>query len=102
MLSKVIAFILPEDTRGRKISKNVIGLGLLQGIGLLTSYLLVPLTIDYVSSSQYGIWLTISSIVSWFALLDVGLGTGLRNKLTEALANGDTVLAKKYVRPISH
>ena len=97
MLSKVIAFILPEDTRGRKISKNVIGLGLLQGIGLLTSYLLVPLTIDYVSSSQYGIWLTISSIVSWFALLDVGLGTGLRNKLTEALANGDTVLAKKYV-----
>lgn len=97
MLNKLKNFILPEDNRGRKIGKNVIWLGFLQGISILTSFLLVPLTIGYISASQYGIWLTVSSIVGWFALIDIGLGAGLRNRLTEALAKDNILLAKKYV-----
>ena len=88
---------LAKDSRGRKVQKNILGLVVLQGISVLTSFLLVPLTIDYVSASEYGIWLTISSIIGWFALVDIGLGSGLRNKLAEALAKNDILLAKKYV-----
>ena len=88
---------LAKDSRGRKVQKNILGLAVLQGISVLTSFLLVPLTIDYVSASEYGIWLTISSIIGWFALVDIGLGSGLRNKLAEALAKNDILLAKKYV-----
>ena len=88
---------LAKDTRGRKVQKNILVIIILQGINILTSFLLVPLTIDYVSASEYGIWLTISSIVGWFSLVDIGMGSGLKNKLTEALAKNDTVLAKKYV-----
>lgn len=98
MAFKIIEFILPKsDSRGRKIGKNVILLGLFQSISIVSSFLLVPMTINYVSTSQYGVWLTISSIVGWFSLVDIGLGAGLRNKLTEALAKNDNVLAKKYV-----
>ena len=88
---------LTKDSRERKVQKNILGLAVLQGISVLTSFLLVPLTIDYVSASEYGIWLTISSIIGWFALVDIGLGSGLRNKLAEALAKNDILLAKKYV-----
>lgn len=88
---------ISKDSRGRKVQKNILGLAILQGISVLTSFLLVPLTIDYVSASEYGIWLTISSIIGWFALVDIGLGSGLRNKLAEALAKNDILLAKKYV-----
>ena len=98
MAFKIIEFILPKsDNRGRKIGKNVILLGLFQSISIISSFLLVPMTIDYISTSQYGVWLTISSIIGWFSLVDIGLGAGLRNRLTESLAKNDTALAKKYV-----
>ncbi len=64
-------------------------------IGL--SYLLVPLTINYLNIEQYGIWMTLLSIMSWVAFFDIGLGHGLRNKLTESLALNNTKLARVYV-----
>lgn len=64
-------------------------------IGL--SFLLVPLTINYLDIEQYGIWMTLLSIMSWIAFFNIGLGNGLRNKLAEALAVNDVKLAKTYV-----
>lgn len=89
--------IVASDSRTKEISKNILGLGCLQVINILVSFMLVPIVMNFVTPSQYGIWLTISSIISWLSLLDVGLGTGMKNKLTEALANNDIKLAKEYV-----
>jgi len=58
---------------------------------------LVPITLNYLSTQKYGIWLTLTSIVAWFNLFDVGLGHGLRNRLAEALARDDRDLARTYV-----
>ncbi|MCS2596252.1 hypothetical protein NXV87_10025 [Bacteroides fragilis] len=46
---------------------------------------------------EYGLWLTISSILLWIDYFDIGLGNGLRNKLSEALVAKDMELAKEYV-----
>jgi O-antigen/teichoic acid export membrane protein len=59
--------------------------------------LIVPLTINYVNVSQYGIWLTLSSIVGWFSFFDIGFTKGLRNKFAEAKAQGNNDLAQIYV-----
>jgi len=64
-------------------------------IGL--NYLLVPLTINYLNIEQYGIWMTLLSIMSWVGFFDIGLGHGLRNKLAEAISTNNTKLAKTYV-----
>ena len=64
---------------------------------ILTALLIVPMTINYVNSTQYGIWLTLSSIIGWVSFFDLGLGNGLRNRFAEAKAKGDTVLARQYV-----
>jgi O-antigen/teichoic acid export membrane protein len=64
-------------------------------IGL--SYLLVPLTINYLNIEQYGIWMTLLSIMSWVGFFDIGLGHGLRNKLAEAVSINDIKLAKTCV-----
>lgn len=83
--------------RTRKAQFNTV-LGLLvKGGGMLISLLLVPLTIDYLSKETYGTWLTISSIVTMLTFLDIGVGNGLRNKFSEAVANQDTTLARAYV-----
>ena len=58
---------------------------------------MVPIAINYVNVSQYGIWLTLSSIVVWFSFFDIGLTQGLRNKFAAAVAKGDHELARVYV-----
>ncbi|MDE5975352.1 MAG: hypothetical protein K2G69_02250, partial [Muribaculaceae bacterium] len=57
---------------------------LVKGISILTSFLLVPLTLGYLRPVEYGIWMTLSSILVWINYFDIGLGNGLRNKLAEA------------------
>jgi O-antigen/teichoic acid export membrane protein len=39
----------------------------------------------------------LSSIVGWFSFFDIGLTQGLRNKFSEARANGDDEMAQVYV-----
>ena len=58
---------------------------------------LVPVAIDYLGKVEYGIWLTLASILSWLINLDFGIGNGLRNKLSEALALNDKKLARIYI-----
>ena len=58
---------------------------------------IVPVTLNYLGKTEYGIWLTLASILSWLINLDFGLGNGLRNKLAEALALNDIKLARIYV-----
>lgn len=77
--------------------KNIIGAILNKGVAIIISLLLVPTTIDYLDTEQYGIWLTISSLISWISYFDIGLVHGFKNKFAEAKANGDKVLAQQYV-----
>lgn len=90
-------FFIRGQTRSVKAKKNILALFIIKGLSLATSLILVPLTINYVNSSQYGIWLTISSIIGWFSFFDIGLTHGLRNKFAEAKAKGDDLAAQIYV-----
>ena len=84
-------------SRSVKAKKNIIASFVIRGLSIAMSLLVVPLTINYINPSRYGIWLTLSSIVSWFSFFDIGLSQGLRNKFAEAKAKGDDTLARTYV-----
>jgi O-antigen/teichoic acid export membrane protein len=58
---------------------------------------MVRVSLDYLNPMKFGVWLTISSLLGWFSFFDIGLGNGLKNKLSEALAKKDYVLGKIYV-----
>src|SRR6476661_10517583 len=100
-ITKPVLFFKTLINRGHdrsvNIKKNIIGLFVIRGCSIAISFLLVPLTIHYINPTQYGIWLTLSSIVAWFSFFDIGFGNGLRNKFAEAVAKGDRHLAKIYV-----
>lgn len=66
-------------------------------ISVIISFIMVPLTVNYINSERYGVWLTLSSIVTMMVLFDIGLGNGLRNKFAEAKAKGELGTAKMYV-----
>lgn len=96
-MNLIIDFFVKGHPRSIKATKNIIASLGLKSINVLISFLLVPLTINYLTTTKYGIWLTISSIVGWFGYFDIGLGNGLRNKLAEAFAVHDNKMALTYV-----
>lgn len=79
------------------IKKNIVQSSGFKVASILLSLVIVPLTIDFVNAEQYGIWLTLSSIVQWISYFDLGLGHGLRNKFAESKAKEDYYLASKYI-----
>lgn len=83
--------------RSQLVKKNIIGAFAVKGLSVLITFLLVPMSIDFVSSEVYGVWLALSSIVTWIGLFDVGFGNGLRNKIAECMAINDIERAQRYV-----
>jgi O-antigen/teichoic acid export membrane protein len=94
---KLSSFLKTNNLRTDKLRRNIVLSTILQGASMLLSLVLLPVSLEFVSIEQYGIWLTISSILMWFSYFDLGLGSGLKNKLAEALAKNDYLLARKYV-----
>ncbi len=93
----VINFFTKGHQRTLDVKKNVLGSLLIKGVSIGISLLLVPLSIDYINPEQYGIWLTLSSVISWISFFDIGFTHGLRNKFAEAKAKGNIEVAKIYV-----
>jgi O-antigen/teichoic acid export membrane protein len=90
--------LLGGSERTQIVKKNIVGSFVIKGLSILTTLILVPLTINLLNQEKYGIWMTIFSIVSWFNMMDVGIGNGFRNKFSEAVALKNEVLAKDYVQ----
>jgi len=97
MINNIINIFTKGPQRSILAKKHILYSFFLNGISVLIGLLFVPLLLNYLDAERYGIWLTLTSIVGWFTFFDAGLGNGLRNKLTEAFAKGNTNLAKEYV-----
>jgi O-antigen/teichoic acid export membrane protein len=82
-------------------SKNIIrhiGWSILFKLGsIVANFIMVPLAIVYLGIEDYGIWLTLSSALTWFMLFDIGLGNGLRNKFAKAKTLGNHDEAQAFV-----
>ena len=97
MFAKILDRYRNSSMRSKDALINIIiSLGT-KGISILTSLLVVPITINYVNPTEYGIWLTFSSVIAWVYFFDFGLGNGFRNKFAEAKAAGNIPLARQYV-----
>ena len=91
------SFLTKGHERSIRIKKNVIASFFCNVIGIIVAFVRVPIILDYLSVTEYGIWLVLTSTLSWFGFLNLGLGSGLRNKLAEALAKNDLETARSLV-----
>lgn len=96
-LLKLKQLFFEGHERSVKANKNILYSFGIKGISIVSQFALVPLTLHYLDPTRYGIWLTLASVMSWFSFFDIGVGHGLRNKLAEAVANGQTIKARKLV-----
>ncbi len=90
-------FFTMGHERSIKTKKNILTSMAIKCVSIVVSFLLIPLALNYLNPTKYGIWLTLTSVIGWFTFFDIGIGNGLRNKLAEALAKDDKELARTYI-----
>lgn len=85
------------DVRTLVTYRNVAESIIVKGLSVLIGFVTVPLSIQYLSIAEFGIWMTITSLASWFSLVDVSFGNGLRNTLVSLFSTGEQRVARQYV-----
>lgn len=83
--------------KGNVIAKNSVLSLIYKGISMGLSLISAPLLLEVLGNYKYGIYSSALSIVSWIYYFDLGIGNGLRFKLTGYLAKKEDEAAKKTV-----
>jgi O-antigen/teichoic acid export membrane protein len=83
--------------RGRRLRRSIISGLLLRPLALIILIVTVPLFLSYLGKERYGLYETIIGLSMWLSLSNIGLTTGLVNKLTDCEVAGDTARAQRYV-----
>lgn len=97
MRSFFLSHIFRGNQRTVLLKKNIIGSFIIKMWTCIVQLLLVPLTLGCLNQYEYGIWLTINSILLWIDSFDIGLGNGLRNRLAESIAANNKELCRQQV-----
>lgn len=64
---------------------------------VLSTFVAMPILIKYLGVELFGIWATMLTLVSWIMLFDLGIGNGLKNKVSESIAIDNPQLASYYI-----
>jgi len=86
-----------SNIRSSRYIKNTFLIVLFQGVNIISNFLLVTITLDFLGVEEYGVWITLTSLMTWFSFLDIGLAHGLRNKYAEAKTENDFEKVKGLV-----
>ncbi len=93
----LVNYFTSGHERSVKTKRNILASFFIKGFNIIIYLALVPITLQFVNTTNYGIWLTLSTIISWASFFDLGFGNGLRNRYTEAISKGKYKLARIYV-----
>lgn len=83
--------------RKKILTKNISLSVLYKFLSLVIVFTTIPLLLNYLEVEQYGIWVTIFSLINIVLFIDGGIGNGLKTKLSEAISLKDFKLAKTYI-----
>lgn len=93
----MLALNLKSKTN-KSLLLNIFSSYLIKGLGVLCSLISMPLFLKYFSNQMIlGVWFTLLSVLNWILVFDMGIGNGLRNHLTNALAKNELKSAKKLI-----
>lgn len=83
--------------RYRRVILATLSSALAKAISIGALLISTPLTVRYLSSEQFGLWMTISSLIVLMGFSDLGIGNGLLNVIAQAHGREDRVLAQQAV-----
>lgn len=70
---------------------------MVRGLSVIISLLYVPIVLGFLDQEQYGIWVTLITLANWIRVFDLGIGGGMRLKLSEAIALNQHTRGRIYI-----
>jgi O-antigen/teichoic acid export membrane protein len=83
--------------RHRRVVLTALVTAATQGLTILTALISVPLTVGYLGTERYGLWMTMNSVVAMLGFADLGMANGLLTAISEAHGKDDRQLVGRYV-----
>jgi O-antigen/teichoic acid export membrane protein len=68
-----------------------------KGIALVTTAVSVPLTLGYLGTDRFGVWMTLSALIAVLGFSDFGIGNSLLNNVAEAAGRDDRASIRAYL-----
>src|SRR5581483_1065618 len=62
---------------------------LVLALNIVTGVVLMPFTVRHLGQTDYGLWMLVASLTTYFQLLDLGYGNGIVRHLVDADRRGD-------------
>lgn len=86
-----------SDERYRRILLTAGSSLIVKIVSVSINLITVPLTLNYLGAERYGLWMSISSIMTLMAFADLGLGNGLLNAVSRSKGLNEKELAVEAV-----
>ena len=73
----------------KQLANNAL-FGLMEkGVSIITVLLLTPYFISILGDDNYGLWILILSVISWFNFVDMGFSATIQRKIAIAIENNN-------------
>ena len=86
-----------SDERFRRASLSAATSAAAKGIALLTTAVSVPLTLTYLGSERFGVWMTLSALIALLSFTDLGMGNSLLNGVAQASGRESRKQVRAYL-----
>lgn len=90
-----------ERERGAERFKRIFATGISsvfsKSVSLGITLITIPLTLKYLGAELYGLWMTLTSIMLMMNFVDLGIGNGLLNVISEFNGRDDREGVKTYI-----
>lgn len=86
-----------RDRRERQAWRSGNGMVVSKLANVLTRLVTVPLSLHLLGTDRYGLWLTVGSVLTWLAVYDLGLSSGLLNTVSAAYGHEDWQAIRRHV-----
>ncbi len=77
--------------RIEKVIRTVVASILARGVVMIAPLVTIPVTLGYLGSDRFGLWMTISSLQSMLVFADLGIGNGVLTEIGKANGKEDRV-----------
>jgi len=75
--------------RNRAIALTALAAAFARGVSILTALVSVPLTLHYLGTERYGMWMTLSAFTALLSFTDFGIGNSVLTALAQRTGSGD-------------
>ncbi|VVS90861.1 hypothetical protein DBB_4290 [Desulfoluna spongiiphila] len=75
--------------------KNIFGTFFIRCVLICLTFFSVPLLLKLFSQEQYGVWVTLTSLLSWITLFNFGIGYSLQNSVSRSISQNNFNSAKQ-------